>query len=330
VEKTLHLIGIRMENYLILQTKKFPPLNREEFRNLLFRYRNNNDKVAYDKIVKSNLRYVFSQAIKYAHGNEDLRDDLMSEGIIGLMRAIDKFDISYDVEFMTYASFHIKRFILTYLYTKNRQIRLPIRYETEITKYSKLGLLDDLASERWDIRYCLNLMSINSLNATVSDGESEGHSLEDFVEDHKASTEDDWIKNLDKDVIRNEIKKLLSPRDFNIIMKRAEGATLQAIMAEYGGTAESIRQHIISIKRKLRKSPLLKYYYSDDPYKEEIDDSIRAENSELMERLFNACMYGDLPLHKVLSKMEVDLNDTEIKFLSNRIKTEKRKLKNNT
>lgn len=86
--------------------KKIKPLPKEEEAILLRRYKLYNDIDAKNKIIESNLRYAISIASKY-RGNGIPFSDLISEANNGLIEAIDKFDTSYDIKFLTYAKWWI-------------------------------------------------------------------------------------------------------------------------------------------------------------------------------------------------------------------------------
>lgn len=87
---------------------KYSLLTAEEEKELLLRYKNNGDRKAYDLLINSNLRLVVSVAKAYQNRGIELLD-LIQEGTIGLMKAIDKFDISKDFRLSTYAIWWIRR-----------------------------------------------------------------------------------------------------------------------------------------------------------------------------------------------------------------------------
>ena len=92
---------------------KFNPMTKEEERKLLIRAKNN-DIVAQNKILESNLKFVFDIAKRYKGHGVPL-EDLISEGNIGLIKAIHKFDLSRDVKFFSYAVWWIKQSIISYV-----------------------------------------------------------------------------------------------------------------------------------------------------------------------------------------------------------------------
>ena len=100
--------------------KKYSPMSKDEERKLLIKAKNN-DLNAQNKILEANLRFVFEVAKRYK-GNGVPLEDLISEGNMGLIKAIQKFDLSRDVKFYSYAVWWIKQSIIAFLkenYNKN-------------------------------------------------------------------------------------------------------------------------------------------------------------------------------------------------------------------
>ena len=91
------------------------------------------DRIAKDKIIVSNLRFVVNVAKKYQNHGMEL-EDLISEGNIGLMTAIDKFDVSKGYHFISYAVWWIRQSITKAIYGKSRAIRLPMNRVNELVQ----------------------------------------------------------------------------------------------------------------------------------------------------------------------------------------------------
>ena len=109
---------------------KIPLLSREEEIELATRAAQG-DKVAKDKIVQANLRFVVNVAKKYQNHGIDLLD-LISEGNIGLITAIDRFDVTKGYHFISYAVWWIRQSILKAICEKSRMIRLPLNRANEL------------------------------------------------------------------------------------------------------------------------------------------------------------------------------------------------------
>ena len=156
------------------------------------------DKAARDKLVNANLRFVVNVAKKYQNHGLDLID-LISEGNIGLLTAVEKFDVSKGYHFISYAVWRIRQSILKAVCEKSRAIRLPLNRANELVKIEHarkvVGSQKSEQQEFEEIAEMLNMdpshvrdmVNINremiSLDAEVNDADS-GHSkVEDFFED---------------------------------------------------------------------------------------------------------------------------------------------------
>lgn len=94
-------------------------------------------KRARDLLVNSNLRLILFVIRQYAHGTRLDRQDLVQEGTIGLMRAIDLFDLSYAGEFSTYATCWIRQRVTRYVQNTGRMVRLPVHRQAEVARLRK-------------------------------------------------------------------------------------------------------------------------------------------------------------------------------------------------
>lgn len=109
---------------------RIPLLSREEETDLAVKAAAG-DKAAKDKIVRANLRFVVNIAKKYQNHGLDLTD-LISEGNIGLMTAVEHFDVNKGYHFISYAVWWIRQTILKAICEKSRAIRLPLNRANEI------------------------------------------------------------------------------------------------------------------------------------------------------------------------------------------------------
>lgn len=123
------------------ELKKYKPLEREEEKELLIKAKNGDEK-AKNKIIAANLRFVFDTAKKY-RGKGVSMPDLVAEGNLGIMRAIDKFDTNYDVKFFCYAVWWIKQAMLSAIKNAQERSNYEKNNDDEI-KNEFEGILDDI------------------------------------------------------------------------------------------------------------------------------------------------------------------------------------------
>ena len=156
------------------------------------------DKAAKNKLVNSNLRFVVNVAKKYQNHGLDLTD-LISEGNIGLITAVEKFDFSNGYHFISYAVWWIRQSILKAVCEKSRGIRLPLNRANELVQieharkvvgnkkseqqeYEEIASMLNMTSEH--VRDMINISrDMVSLDAEVNNGDNSHTSFGDFQED---------------------------------------------------------------------------------------------------------------------------------------------------
>lgn len=153
----------------ITEIKKFKNLSKEEEFDLLISAKNGNLN-SKNKLVKSNLKYVVQVSKKYQGMEIDL-DDLISFGSIGLVIAIDRFDLNNDVKFITFAIYYVRAEIKKSLNDLSRLVRIPSHKTKVDNKYLKsynLSLSDDENINMCDkIQYDTQIEE-NSLNIDIN------------------------------------------------------------------------------------------------------------------------------------------------------------------
>ncbi len=262
---------------------KIPLLSYEEEYELAVRAKNG-DKKARDKIVSSNLRFVVSVAKKY-RGQGLALEDLIDEGNIGLMTAVDKYEPEKGYHFISYAVWWIRQSILKALAEQSRPVRLPLNRSNELITIMKAKneliasgnanpRAEDIAERSGiDVDTVKNLLDITkemvSLDSPLksSDNGDDDSSLELFISDEGENPEGMMINHMmSKDV--ESLLSVLSDKERDIIEKRfgfnsQDPMSLSQIGKEYNLTKERIRQIERNALEKLRKSGEdmgIKYY----------------------------------------------------------------------
>ncbi|MEX2055259.1 MAG: RNA polymerase sigma factor RpoD/SigA [Candidatus Andersenbacteria bacterium] len=251
-----------------------PLLNAEGERVLAERIQRNGDEAARQQMMRANLRLVVNIAKKYAPANDpDMLMDLIQEGNLGLMRAVDRFKPERKTRFSTYGVYWIKQAILRALKSR-RLVRLPENVVDRVLEmqrtrqrlYQFLGRVP--TSQEVADEMHLKITEINrleeasaeivSLDRTVRGGEdSEETQLQDLLEDVEAPQPDQVALS---QIIRQEITQAVSTlpaREKKIVELRFglgddEPHTLEDIGQEFGISRERVRQLQNSALHRLR------------------------------------------------------------------------------
>ena len=261
---------------------KIPLLTYEEEYDLALKAKNG-DKKARERLINSNLRFVVSVAKKF-RGQGIPLEDLINEGNIGLMTAVDKFEPEKGYHFISYAVWWVRQAILKALAEQSRPVRLPLNRSNELIQIvrAKNELLksgensdpsaEDIAEKTGLERNLVkSLMDITremiSFDIPIKGDEDGDSSYFDFVEDKSQTPEEDVVNHMmEKDV--RSLLGVLGDKERYIIEKRygfngREPMSLKAIGDEYNLTKERIRQIEKSALEKLRNngdSVGLEYY----------------------------------------------------------------------
>ena len=241
--------------------KKIPLLTLEEEKDLAEKA-SEGSADAKNKLVKSNLRFVITIAKTYqGHGLE--LADLISEGNLGLINAVDHFDVTKGYRFISYAVWWIRQSIQKALCDKSRAIRLPMNKVNELAQIQRaraiigndkaeeqqiaeIALMLDMNEEK--VRSMLNLdKEIVSLDAPIDAGASDGDSFgATFKDDENAGPEERAIASAMKDDVESAVKTL-KPAARKVLRMRyglngAKPMSLSEVGAVVGLTKERIRQ----------------------------------------------------------------------------------------
>jgi len=271
-------------NILTLYLKdisRIPLLTREEELDLTRRVVEG-DELARKKMIEANLRFVVNVAKKYQNQGLPLID-LINEGNIGLMTALEKFDPDKGYHFISYAVWWIRQSVMKAINEKSRAVRLPLNRTNELFQIQKAqrSLMNENSTEDptaedigaltgFDPDHVNNLLSISrelvSLDAPVF-SEAGSSSIGDFIEDDAQSPEDSLLDVALKEDI-NTVLSTLSDREREIIELRFGlvgkiPMSLKEIGEIYNLTKERIRQIEKKALERLRapqKSKILQSY----------------------------------------------------------------------
>ncbi|MEE1058170.1 MAG: RNA polymerase sigma factor RpoD/SigA [Treponema sp.] len=213
---------------------KVPLLTREEETSLAIEAAKGN-KAAKNKIVNANLRFVVNIAKKYQNHGLDLTD-LISEGNIGLLVAIDKFDVTKGYHFISYAVWWIRQSILKAICEKSRSIRLPLNRANELVRieHARKSIVGNktieqeltevaemLNMDKDHVREMINISrEMISLDAELNTPENDKTSVGDFIEDTQSEKPEDKVVN---DSLKEEIDNVLhtlKPNEENVLRLR--------------------------------------------------------------------------------------------------------------
>ena len=231
-------------------------------------------KNAHDRLANSNLRLVVSVAKRYIGRGLNFLD-LIQEGNLGLLRAVDKFDHTLGFKFSTYATWWIRQAISRAIADQARTIRIPVHMVETINKLLRTQrrmtqelnreptieeLAKELEMEPDKVEYVIKIkQDITSLDAGVGrDGEDEDSVLGDFIEDEDGTTpEESATSQLLKEQVQ-AILSTLSDREQKIVKMRfglenGKSHTLEEVGQEFAVTRERIRQIEAKALAKLRK-----------------------------------------------------------------------------
>ena len=267
MSQTRHYSGKRSayddENVLSMYLKEINeiPLLTRELEDKYARAAAKGEKFAKDMLVKSNLRFVVNVAKKYQNQGLPLTD-LISEGNIGLMNAIERFDVEKGYHFISYAVWWIRQAILKAICEKSRMIRLPLNRANELVQIEKARkelqsgkaldpeLKDIAKAVNMDEDHVQDLINISrdlvSLETPVYN-EKDSSQLGDFIEDSGYDHPEDVAieHSLIEDI--NEVLRTLSDKEAEIIQSRfglngRSPLSLKEIGDQYNLTKERIRQ----------------------------------------------------------------------------------------
>lgn len=252
------------DNVLALYLKdinKIPLLTREEENDLAVKAARGDEKAKH-KIVNANLRFVVNVAKKYQNRGLDLTD-LISEGNIGLLTAIERFDVTKGYHFISYAVWWIRQAILKAICEKSRPIRLPLNRANELVQIEKArktltgnkseeeeiaevaGMLNmDSAHVRDIIRISRDMVSLDS---ALRPADADSATIGEFLEDEQYENPEQSAINMTMREDIDSVLDSLSEKEAEVLRYRyglngSSSMSLKEVGDVFNLTKERIRQ----------------------------------------------------------------------------------------
>ncbi len=243
------------------EINRIPLLTREEEIELSQKAKKG-DKAARDKMINANLRFVVRVAKKYQNHGLDLTD-LISEGNIGLINAIEKFEPSRGYHFISYAVWWINQSILKAVSEKSRAIRLPLNRANELVRIEYASnLINGTLSEAEEVEQIAQMLNMSearvrellaisngpvSLDAKASSSENDNSVVGDYFEDETYTRPEEHTVEVALKSDVNRLLKTLRPNEAKVIRLRYglggyKPMSLQEIGEECNLTKERVRQ----------------------------------------------------------------------------------------
>lgn len=268
IDDNLDNIGSYVNGHLRLTTDEEKELSK------IIRYSQDDNQVqaAKEKFINGNIGLVYVIAKKYVDKNKGMFvEDLVQEGVFGLMKAVDKFEYDKGFKFSTYASYWIKDAILKG--KEKGRVRVPVHIQNDIAKVKKImdeykkensteisqqELLDITrypAEKLLLIQQCMQMLSASSINQASDDEKTE---LIDMIADEKVSDKSsNLITSMSMDYYQQELDRMLAEfteRQRNIFIAIfKDGMSYDEVAEKEGVSASRIRQIATMVQARMAK-----------------------------------------------------------------------------
>lgn len=256
-----------IEKYLNENLDKFSP---EEVRELVIKYQEVRDEIILDKIIGSLFKMIYRESYRFSiHSGKDIRhfdrSDLIQEGVIGVISAVENFDKNQDIKFSTYAYYFIKSYMYRYIELNKYDMTIPI-HAIQLLKKVEEKIKDGDMTEKDIINYCNNKNTAAAIyniasNRTVfldelcsKDKDERDATKSNFISDGFDFVEDFCDKDYNKKIVQNAMG-ILTKKEKKIItlyygLNGEEPMTFREI-----GESEGFSRQLANIiqKRALKK-----------------------------------------------------------------------------
>jgi RNA polymerase primary sigma factor len=246
----------------------------------------NGDKAAADELVERNLRFVISVAKKYATDKIPL-GDLVNEGNIGLIIAVNKFQPTMGYKFISFAVWWIRKIILEHVSKHGKMVRLPANKINNLSKLDKLvseleqknnhrvdiqevisAFGNEMTSDEFEFLDGLSTFSVDSLDREISNDEGNSSTLGDLISDDTDKSTDYLLNNSDVVEEINVLLETLKPRDKHIMeslfgLNGQAPKTLEEVGKDVNLTREMVRQVREKTLKKFKNSVRMQSAYEN-------------------------------------------------------------------
>jgi len=229
------------------QIENIPVLSRKD-EEICARKAAAGDQKEKERLIVSNLRFVVSIAVKYQNLGLPLMD-LINEGNMGLIRAVEKFDVNKGFKFISYARWWIRHFILKAIFEQSTSIKLPLKYASQLSK-------NDEVNDTEMVQKLRQIYRPVSLDQKLSE-DNNSDTILDLVDSNKYDLPDKVVMEQNLKEIISEIMFKLKPIERDVISRHfglngKPPLTLKEIGEKYNLTKERIRQIEHTALDKLR------------------------------------------------------------------------------